>query len=125
LSEWEKLWDEAIMHNDYEGQRDAFHGLVLENKQLKQMLQGIERYPPEHWGRLSVIEYYELVQLQADTYTKRANEAEQKLEAINKVCPCLECVYFSKTDGCIDWRCGLNEKQMHISVNFAMELLDE
>ena len=27
MTEWEKLWDESVMHNDYEGMRKAFYGL--------------------------------------------------------------------------------------------------
>jgi hypothetical protein len=33
--EWKQLWKDSVMHNDYEGMKQAFDGLVAENKRLR------------------------------------------------------------------------------------------
>ena len=46
---------------------------------LEDKLGDISRYPEIKFGHMTVLDYLDLVELQADTYTKRALIAEQKL----------------------------------------------
>jgi len=42
-------------------------------------------YPEDKFGPMTVLDYFDLVELQADTYTERAIKAEQKLDAIRDI----------------------------------------
>ncbi len=50
-------------------------------KEKAEKLGDISTYPENKFGRMTVLDYFDLVEMQADTYTMRALTAEQKLEA--------------------------------------------
>lgn len=39
---WEKLGGDSVMHNDYEGMKKAFNGLLDENQKLQSHLEGCQ-----------------------------------------------------------------------------------
>lgn len=53
--------------------------------QKAEKLGDISKYPEIKFGHMTVLDYFDLVELQADHYTKRALEAEKKLEAVGKI----------------------------------------
>ena len=83
---WDELWEKNpfTVYTDLKTKRWATKvkrvGDRLKEKANK--LGNINEYPPELFGHMTVLDYYDLVQTQADHYTERAIKAEQKLRDI-------------------------------------------
>ena len=69
MTDWEKLWEESVMHNDYEGMRKAFYGLKAD----------LETYREIHVKQIS-INHKRYEQLEAiRSYVSRALEVSNSL----------------------------------------------
>jgi len=75
-------WHKAEFINAFHNWREKWEPKYVELEEKAEKLGDISSYPEIKFGHMTVLDFLDLVELQADTYTRRAITAEQKLNAI-------------------------------------------
>lgn len=92
MSEWKRYRRSVVFYNKEEfiprrDVRNTIADLIDIGDELKEkadLLGDISSYPENKFGPMTVLDYLDLVELQAETYTRRALVAEEKLRRISE-----------------------------------------